>query len=401
MSLRDLLTTALTAALLGGGLGYAARVSRERDASRLAAEPTPVVQAAPRVTIVGTCTERRVITGPTDLVERIADAPEHGDVLKVTDRLSRADGLVTLAREIVRPIESLVPLRRASLDAALAFPGGATSRVYDAAFGAVYTWENPTDAPAEMRIVVPLPQGGGDLSGFRLQIGLLDIMDPDPDGRSYSWSGTIPAHGRVTTEVAYHKVGAGTYRYEPGGDRYEAFEFRARGDRSPTVPPTSAAPTEKKGTAVTWSRGGVQSDAALVLSYPVAPMGDAGRDRALEFAPIALAVFALGAWALRPERGALATLGFGAGLAGIAVLGPYLPATAAVVAGAGVAALLGAAAVGRSRGIFIGLLGGLLAAAPALVGNATLAIWGLGLLTLGPVTRVRREAPASASAYVA
>lgn len=350
------------------------------------------------VTLLRERTLRRQIAGTTDLVERIADAPEPGDVLRISDRLSRADGEVTLDRQIVRRVEQPIALLRSSIDAKFQFQG----EVYENTFRGAYEWENSSDKPAEMRIVFPRPQGGGTLSGFHLRLGALDIVDPDAETGEYSWSGTIPPHGRVAAIVGYRKEGSRSYRYEPGAARIGGLEFRTRGDRVPAFDRASLLPSDVKGASATWRLDDVQVGAPIAFAFPSMVAGKAERDRALLFAPLALGVLALAAWLLRAERSVAATAAFGFALLGIAVLAPYLPPVATVLVGAMVAGVAGGKALGSHDGAFLGVAAAGLAAAPALIGHSTLALWGLGLLVLGPaLIRGRREVPVRSRAYVA
>lgn len=394
---KSLATTAVLAVVLGLALFGARAAAQSRQEQSRALGPGPIVQAAPKVTLLDRVTSRRRITGATDLVERMADAPETGDVVGVSDRLTRKGGSVTLEREVVRRTARPLPLLRSSIDAAFSTKG----ETYETAFGASYEWENPDDKPAEMRFAFSPPEGGGTLSGLLLKINAHRIRDPEASRGDYVWTGTVPAHARVTATVSYRTEGSRAYRYEPGTGRISGLEFRVRGDRVPDVLGASLAPYEAHSTAAVWRVTDVRTDAPIAFEFAPMVLGEAGHDRAFLYAPFALAVFALGAWLVRAERSAMATVAFAVGLAGIAVLAAYLPPTWAVFAGATLAGLLGGTIIGTPRGALLGLTAALLAAAPSLEGNLTFALWSLGLLALRPaVVRWRREAPVGKRAYV-
>ena len=130
------------AAGLAGGLFSARVLLQVREVQQRSAEPGPLVQHAPSVTLLDRVTSRRSITGTTDLVERLAQAPEMGDVIGVSDRVTRDAGEVTLAREVVRRVSRPLPLLRSSIDTAFPFSG----ETYQVAFGATYEFENPDDS---------------------------------------------------------------------------------------------------------------------------------------------------------------------------------------------------------------------------------------------------------------
>ena len=386
--------TALVAGVLGLALLFGGDVVRAREAVRRTAGPPPIVQPAPTAALLEERVVERRFTGPTDLVERLADVPELGDVVRVADRFGRIGGDVVLDRKIIRREPKLVPLTRATVDTK--FDHGAED--YGVAFGGIYEWENPREVPAEMRFIFPAPRGT-ESSAFHLTVGQTEVVGPDPKTGAYTWQGIVPASSRVTASVRYRAVGGKAYRYEPGDAR--AGEFRTRGIQAASVGSGSASPRDTNGASAVWPFE-IQRSGPIALSFAREPEGVVARDRALRWAPLALALFAFGAWILRPERAWGATLVFGTGLALIAVASGYVVPLAALALGAAVAGIGGAKTLASGRGVFVAVSGALVALAPALEGHATLAVWGLGLLVLGPaVIRPPLKVPQRRRVYVA
>ena len=380
---------------LGVGLVAAGRLARAREIQSLVSLPGPVAQEMPRAYVIEERVERRRIVGSTELVERLAGLRAEGGVVRVVDRLSRGAGLVTLDREIVRRVEREIPLLRSSVDVAFTVQGIG----YGHRFGAVVVIENLLDAPAEIRLRVPRPKGGGSLESFYLRVEGKEIRDEVED--VLVWSETLPGRGRVAAEIGYGISGSRGYRLEFAPGRVREFALRMRADREVAMDKGTLTPSEAKSRSAVWRLNDVDPAAPIAFGFPHGAPWTVGRDRAMEFAPVSLALFALGAWALRSRRAGIASVGFSAGLVAMPALRSYVLPLEGLLIAIGLAMVFGGVALGSRRGLYVGLVGGLLAAAPALTPHATLWTWAVGVLALVPLVRVRERIPEPARAYLA
>ena len=413
--LRALASTGAAVLVLGAALVLATNAVRDREARRRGAVATtakegrraanllPVVQFAPVAAVIEETTYRRTLVLPADVLDRLGPqgagvlAPYLGDpsaegVTSLFDKFRRSGPNVVYTRELSRRDERPVTVERARIDAVFAF----RERVYTNTFSAEYDWTNPTDAPAEMRFSFPVPQHSGLLSGLNVTVrpengAAKTVSEPDPRTGTYLWSGTVPARGRVQATVRYDAEGAREYRYVLGSDRRKIadFEFRLRGDRTPRFLRDGVFPTSTNGSAATWTLRDVLSSSSIAVGFSGADAREEALARTLAWLPAVLALFALGAWIVRPERAWRAALGFGAGLLGVAALASYLPPFAAVVVGAALAAVAGTVALGTLRGFLVSLGAGLLACVFLTSIHGTLAAWLLALVALGPILAPR------------
>lgn len=425
------------AALLVFALAYSAlgvlgqvvlhRVSAGDSAgSSRSADPdaAPTTQDSPRVTYLTEKTYTRSLVIPPDLLKRVRlegvqalspylTDPTSENVTKLRDRFRRSGQDVIFTREATLLGEEPIKLDRSRMNLNLDFVSplqGARRSYYKADFSAQYAFTNPLKTPVTARFVFPLPQGSGTLSDFQVVVDGQELSAADLVNGN-GWEGQLLAGQTVNVKVNYRHQGARGWSYLLGARREPIRDFAltvktnqpAKFKRYSLYPNRLARTLG--GTNLAWDLKNVITAQDISLTFTASSLRET-LTKLYAFAPLALLLAGLfGAlwtrWrglSVQPLQVGLAALGILAGTAFGGVLMNYLPAYAAGVLGAALAAALALRSLGLSYWPPV-LIAAALPLAFLLVGHAGLIIVGTGLLVLATLiwTQPRRQPPQAAA----
>lgn len=306
-----------------------------------------VFQYGPLAAYIQERTYSRTMTLPPGFLERIGSEgvqvlspymqdPSAENVLKLADTFRRSGQDVVFTREVTKLEEVPISIAKGSVDVKMTFKetGTATKRsYYDAQFNASYTFSNPLPSAAKCRFRFALPQAG-TIREFELSVDGKLVGQPTERG-DYEWEGELPAGGTATASVRYVTQGGGSWKYEVGSGRrrIEAFTLKVSSNEPARFLRGALYPTSRQGNELTWELKNVITNQQVDLYFPGRGVALESKAKALDFLPIALLAFLLGAWLtsirwsqpLYPTPFTLATLGFGIGLGALTIATFYVP----------------------------------------------------------------------------
>jgi len=322
--------------------------------------------------------------------------PSAENVLRLADTFRRSGRDVVFTREVTRLSEVPVPFDSADVRVNLRFqeagPGGRRS-FYNASFQATYRFSNPLPTPARVRLVFPLPEQGGTLRGFELQVNDQPVTDTDPYER-YAWEASLEPGATATATVRYQAQGSGAWRYNIASGRRPIREFKLQvaADRPVRFLRGALYPTSRSGGTLSWELRNVITAQQVELFFPGGASRGETLTKAFSFLPVALLAFLAWvlafAWSrksrLEPVSLLLASLGFALGLSLAGVLSGYLVLGLALLIGAVAATAFGTVVLGPRYLLSLGV-SALLPLAFLSPGNSGLLLWlaaGLALASL-------------------
>ncbi|MBS1724995.1 MAG: hypothetical protein JSS66_18805 [Armatimonadetes bacterium] len=333
-------------------------------------EAPQINQYGPVAAVMVDKTYRRSITLPPDFLARIGTDsvgalspylvdPTAENVKSLADNFRRNGQDVVFTREVVREDEQ--PVSFESSDVKVDFKRQA-GQAYSVIFDATYTFKNTTGAPAKMRFMFGLPEGGGTVQDVKITCAGQDVAEPDNQGSAYKWSGEVPAGESRQAKVHYQSSGSRAWSYDMGSSRrrVRAFTLQSSVDGVYQFTKHSIPPSSRSGNKAEWRLNEVVTSQELALSFPPDIRGRDAFLQALGTLPATLVLFGLAillaAGLLRapvsPVQLAFGLLSFGVGLGATAVLANYVGPVVAVIA----APLAGASLAVSALGVRFALL---------------------------------------------
>jgi len=364
-----------------------------------------IVQFAPAIALLEDKTYSRTLTLPPDFATRIGaegiqvlspylSDPSAENVTKLVDSFKRSGQDVVFTRQLTRRDELPVAADAAEIKVEFHDEGAPSGRRhYNAEFTGDYRFKNPKTDPAPMRFVFDLPEGGGTVQEFYIEILGTRVTEPDEQG-VYAWNGTIPAGSAVTAHVHYRVSGAAQYDYRLGSERRRIGDFHLVTDSSqqPQFAKSGIYPTSLSGSRAEWRLRDVLTSQSISLVFPRADLQAQLLDKTMSMLPVALALFALVALLLVGDRALWGSAAFGIGLLAIPVLSAYVPAPAATLIGAVLAALAGGLVLKNAKGWIVSILAAALTTVFLTVEHGGLAAWIIAAVAVGLIVwRVPRE----------
>ena len=409
--LAALYATAGAVAMGGFLLVLSARAVETREQTSRGATATrrrdpflaPVNQSQPSFGIVREKTYTRTMQLPPGFLARIGTEgvgvlapylqdPTSENVMRLVDRFRQSGEDVIFTRELTRRDEEPLALDATRIRARFVRQG----KGYEHRFTGEYDFANSLDESVDVRFTFPLPDHSGPVADFKMVVGDQAVVSPDEATGAYVWTGTMPPKSRLTARVEYTVSGSRDYRYFLGSDRRRTrqFAFEADSDRPPRFGRGGIYPTRQSLNGATWDLKDVLTSGAIELQFSTADARSEGYAKTLAWLPVVLGLFGLAAWAMFPSRSARATVGFAAGLLGVAVFGGYLTPVVATLGGLGLAALIGALTLRGPAGIALSVVVAGLGAAFLFVGDASLVAYLVAILAVGAfLLRQPRRAP--------
>ncbi len=141
---------------------------------------------------------------------------------------------------------------------------------YGADLRAHYTFSNPSDAPQQVVVELPLRGDGAIYDGFEVQGDDGARVDADVRNGTARWTTTFPAHAKRRFFVAYKTRGTSSFRYEPtsGTGQVRDFQLVVDGNfENVDFPAGSISPTEHHAAGGRWH--GEWRFKTLVASAPI------------------------------------------------------------------------------------------------------------------------------------
>lgn len=140
---------------------------------------------------------------------------------------------------------------------------------YAADLRASYTFENPTDAPREVAVELPLRGDGAIYDGFDVTDDAGSV-DAQVSGGSARWTATLAPHAQRRFRIAEKTRGTASFRYEPtsGTGQVRNFHLAVDGNfENVDFPAGSISPTEHHAAGGRWH--GEWRFKSLVASAPI------------------------------------------------------------------------------------------------------------------------------------
>ena len=352
-----------------------------------------IVQFAPAGAVIREKTYTRTLTLPPDFATRVGaegiqvlapylQDPSSENVLKLVDSFKRSGQDVLFTRELTRRDELPVAADTADIKVDFSDEGAPSGRRhYNAEFTADYRFKNPGEAQAPMRFLFDLPEGGGTVQEFYIQIGDQRVTEPNERG-VYAWEGQVAPGAQVSAHVHYKVTGAAVYEYRLGSERRRIGDFRlvTTSPQPPQFSKSGIYPTRMAGSRAEWRLNDVLTSQSVSLVFPRADMQAQLLDKSMSMTPIALVLFAIAALWLFPNRALWGTISFGLGLLSIPIFSSYASPLITTLVGSALAILAGGAVLRDSRGWVIAVLAGLLPAVFLTTEHGGLAAWALGVV---------------------
>ncbi|HTQ09006.1 MAG TPA: hypothetical protein VMI31_02940 [Fimbriimonadaceae bacterium] len=401
---------ALATLVLGGLLVQAGKtVQSRRDTIEQATasrrrEPnlSGIVQFAPAIALVEDKTYTRSLTLPPDFATRIGaegiqvlapylSDPSSDNVLKLVDSFKRSGQDVVFTRQLTRRDELPVAADGAEIKVVFHDEGAPSGRRhYNAEFTGEYRFRNPRPDAAPMRFVFDLPEGGGTVQEFYIEILGTRMMEPDEQG-VYAWNGTIPAGQTVTAHVHYRVSGAAEYDYRLGSERRRIGDFHlvTMCPQPPQYAKSGIYPTSLSGAQSEWRLKDVLTSQSISLVFPRADLQSQLLNKTISVLPAALALFALAALLLCSDRAFWGSAAFGVALLAVPVLSAYLTPAVATVIGAVLAAAAGGLVLRNPRGWIVSILAAALTTVFLTVEHGGLAAWIIAVVAVGLIALQR------------
>jgi len=365
-----------------------------------------VEQYAPRIGYEAERTYTRTLTLPPSFLARVGEEgvqvlspylvdPSADGVEKLADTFRKSGEDVVFTRQLTRLDE--ITIAADSADVKLNFETHRTSsgqRYYQAYFDGTYRFHNPNPAPAPMRFIFPLPQGGGTVQGFFFDVQGAHVTEPDEHGM-YSWTGTVPARANLAVHAHYETTGGGSYAYLLGSEsrRIGDFHLQATGAEQLKFARSGIYPTAITGASADWNLHDVLTAQSINLVFPSADLEAQLLDKTLSILPLAAVLFAAGAMWLKPKRAVLGLAAFALGLTVIPVTSSYASPAIATLVGCIVAVLGAGAALGGKAGWALAALSGLFCAAFLTAEHGALVAWVLAAGVVAAWGLVNRNRP--------
>lgn len=355
-----------------------------------------VVQFAPAVAVLENKTYTRTMTLPPDFASRLGaegvqvlapylQDPTAENVSKLVDSFKRSGQDVVFTRELTRVDEVPVPADAADLSVQFRDEGAPSGRRhYDAEFTGEYRFANPRTATAPMRFAFDLPEGGGTVQEFYIQVANQRVMEPDERG-NYVWKGDVAPGTQVVARVHYRVTGAAQYDYRLGSERRRIGNFRlvTISSQPPQFAKSGIYPSSISGSRAEWKLRDVLTAQAISLVFPRADLNSQILDKSMVMLPVALALFAAAAFWLLPKRALPGTVAFGVSLLLVPVLSGYASSPVATISGAVLAAAAGGLALGQAKGWIISILSATLTTVFLTIEHGGLAAWILAAVSVG------------------
>ena len=330
-----------------------------------------IVQFAPVVAVMEEKTYTRRLSIPPYMVSRIGveglqvlspylQAPSAENVTKIVDSFKRSGQDVIFTRDLTRRDEVTIAADTAEIRVGFADEGAPSGRRhYLAEFTGEYRFRNPRSEQATMRFAFALPQGGGTVQEFYVQIGETRIVEPDARDL-YAWEGPVAPGAQVTAKVHYKVTGAAAYDYRLGSERRRIGDFHlvTNCPQAPQFAKSGIYPSRMAGSCAEWRLRDVLTSQSISLVFPRADLNAQLLDKSMSMLPVALALFALGALWIVPARAVWAVIAFAAGLLAVPVMSAYLPPNWATLIGAALAVLGGGLVLRDPKGWIAAILAG-------------------------------------------
>lgn len=369
-----------------------------------------IVQFAPAVAVIQEKTYTRTLTLPPDFATRVGaegiqvlapylQDPSAENVLKLVDSFKRSGQNVLFTRELTRRDE--LPVAADAADIKVDFKDeGAPSgrRHYNAEFTADYRFKNGTQAQAPMRFGFDLPEGGGTVQEFYIQVNDQRITEPNDQG-VYAWEGQVAPGGQILAHVHYKVTGAAMYEYKLGSERRRIGDFRlvTTSTQPPQFSKSGIYPTRLAGSRAEWRLNDVLTSQSVSLVFPRADVNSQLLDKSMATLAVSLVLFALAALWFIPAKALWSTVAFGVALLSIPVLSSYTSAAITTLAGCGLAVLAGGLVLREKKGWVIAILAGVLPTVFLTVEHGGLVAWilaAIAVILLSVKTPMRQEQPA-------
>jgi hypothetical protein len=347
-----------------------------------------IVQFAPVVALIQEKTYTRTLTLPPDFATRVGaegiqvlapylQDPSAENVLKLVDSFKRSGQDVLFTRELTRRDEMPVAAEAADIKVAFQDEGAPSGRRhYSAEFIGEYRFKNPGAAEAPMRFGFNLPEGGGTVQEFYIQVGEQKIMEPDDHG-IYEWEGQVPAGAQMTARVHYRVTGAALYEYRLGSERRRIGDFKlvTTSPQEPQFSKSGIYPTTMNGSQAEWRLKDVLTSQAISLVFPRADIHSQLLDKSMAILPMAMALFAFAAIWLVPKNALWGSIAIGIAFLSIPVLSAYASPLVTTLVGSMLAVLAGGLTLRGTLGWVIALLSGVLPTVFLTVEHGSLVGW--------------------------
>ncbi len=349
-----------------------------------------VVQFAPAIAVIEDKTYTRTLTLPPDFATRVGaegiqvlspylQDPSAENVLKLVDSFKRSGQNVIFTRELTRRDELPVAADGADIEIGFQDEGAPSGRRhYNAEFKGEFRFKNPRAETAPMRFVFDLPEGGGTVQEFYIDIEGKRVTEPDERGQ-YAWTGQVAPGTPVLAHVHYRVSGAAQFDYRLGSERRRIGDFHltTTSSQEPKFSKSGIYPSSMSGSRAEWRLKDVLTSQAISLVFPRADLQSQLLDKTLAMLPVSLFLFALAALVLTPARAFWGSVAFGVALLAIPTLSAYTAPQVATLAGAGLAALSGGLVLRELKGWVISILGSALSTVFLTVEHGGLAAWAI------------------------
>lgn len=369
----------LVSMILSGGIVQTHKTIQTRRDTILQASasrrPEPnlsgVVQFAPVVAVIEDKTYSRTLTLPPDFATRVGSEgiqvlapylqdPSAENVTKLVDSFKRSGQNVEFTRQLTRRDEVPVPADAADIKIGFRDEGAPSGRRhYDAEFVGEYRFKNPRPAEATMRFAFDLPQGGGTVQEFFVEIAGQRITEPNERGL-YAWEGQVAPNALVVAHVHYQVTGAAQFDYRLGSERRRIGDFHlvTVSPQAPQFSKSGIYPANMSGSTAEWRLHDVLTAQSISLVFPRADLQAQLLDKTMSILPVALVLFALASFWIAPERALWSSAAFGIALLAIPVLSAYTSPVIATLGGAALSILAGGMVLRGGKGWIIAILAG-------------------------------------------
>lgn len=347
LALLGIATTLLVASLTVGG--QMVRSRREVIAQASASKHrdphlSGIQQYAPAVAVVEEKTYTRTITLPSYLVERVSAEglqvlapyltdPSAENVTKMVDSFKRSGQDVVFSRQVTRRDETAVAAEAADVSLKFANAGSSSARSnYEVESISEYRFKNPREQEATMRFAYPIPEGGGTIQEFYLEVGGKRISDIDENSQLV-WEQAVPAGGEVVAKAHYRASGAARFSYILGSERRRIGDFHlaSTSELNASYAKEAIFPNTLSGNNAEWRLKDVLTRQSIAIAFPRADVAGELVDKTIALGGLILPLLALALAWISPKRALGAAVLFGIGMLALPVLASYLPGFAAIL----------------------------------------------------------------------